>query len=173
MSFLHSFSAIDTFVFDIDGVLTDGMVIPLPDGSMVRRMNIKDGYALQLAVKKGYRVIAISGAISDEVKLRLKKLGVQSVYMGIENKLQCLEVLVEKNQLSREKILFMGDDIPDIELMKYAGFACCPNDAVSEIKNLAHYISPLNGGMGCVREVIEKTMKIQGNWTNDTSVKSR
>lgn len=173
MSFLHSFSAIDTFVFDVDGVLTDGMVIPMADGSMLRRMNIKDGYALQLAVKRGYRVIAISGAISDEVKARLKKLGVQSIYMGIENKLQCLQMLIEKNNLSREKILFMGDDIPDIELMKYAGFACCPNDAVSEIKNLAHYISPLNGGMGCVREVIEKTMKIQGNWTNDTTVKSR
>lgn len=173
MSFLHSFSAIDTFVFDVDGVLTDGMVIPMADGSMLRRMNVKDGYALQLAVKRGYRVIAISGAISDEVKARLKKLGVQSIYMGIENKLQCLQMLIEKNNLSREKILFMGDDIPDIELMKYAGFACCPNDAVSEIKNLAHYISPLNGGMGCVREVIEKTMKIQGNWTNDTTVKSR
>lgn len=173
MNLLQRLGLISTFVFDVDGVLTDGSLLVLPNGVIARRMNVKDGYALQLAVKRGYRVIIISGGNSPEVRERLAKLGVHEVWMNVENKLECLQDYIEKHQLQTSEVLFMGDDIPDFELMTYAGVSSCPNDAVAEIKQQAHYISPINGGFGCVREVIEKVMKIRGDWQLDTTVKSK
>lgn len=161
------------FVFDMDGVLTDGSLLVMPGGVWVRRMNIKDGYALQLAVKKGYRVIIISGSNSDEVKERLNRLGIPEVHMNIKDKAGLLQQLISSDSLKPEEILCMGDDIPDLELLQWAGVACCPADAVSEIKAVAHYISPVKGGEGCVRDVIEKVMKVRGDWHNDTSIPSK
>ena len=172
MNVLELFKPITTFVFDIDGVLTDGMLLVMP-GAMVRRMNIKDGYALQLAVKKGYRVVVISGGNSPEVKDRLQKLGIQDIYMKVENKLECLEQYKAKHQLKNEEILFMGDDIPDYDVMQSVALPCCPADAVTEIRGIARYISPFKGGEGCGRDVIEKTMKLRGDWMVDTKVKSQ
>ncbi len=173
MSILQRFEKITTFVFDVDGVLTDGFVFVLGGGLMARRMNVKDGYALQLAIKKGYRVMVISGGDSPEVRERLNKLGVHDVWMQVEDKLACLQDYLEARSIDKEEVLFMGDDIPDVNVMQFVGLACCPNDAVAEIRQLCSYISPLKGGYGCGRDVIEKVMKLKGDWTIDTSVKSK
>lgn len=136
-------------------------------------MNIKDGYALQLAIKRGYRVIIISGGNSDEVRDRLLKLGVTEVYMQVENKAEVLKSLMQTEAIESSSILFMGDDIPDLSLMQMAGVACCPSDAVTEIREKALYISHLEGGQGCARDVIEKVMKLRGHWSEDVTVRSR
>jgi 3-deoxy-D-manno-octulosonate 8-phosphate phosphatase (KDO 8-P phosphatase) len=168
---LDSFKNINSFVFDMDGVLTDGSLLVMDEG-MIRRMHVKDGYALQLAVKRGYTVMVISGGKSPQVKDRLAKLGVEHVYMPVEDKLEKLKAVMATQNLQREHILYMGDDIPDIDVMLYCGLACCPADAVAEIKKISKYISPLNGGEGCVRDVIEKVMKLQGKWVLDTHTPS-
>ncbi len=170
---LALFKNVSCFVFDMDGVLTDGSLLVMPGGIWARRMNIKDGYALQLAVKKGYSVIIISGSKSDEVKERLNRLGISEVYMEVKDKAGFLQKIITSNSLKPDAILCMGDDIPDLELLKSAGVACCPADAVAEIKSASHYISPVKGGEGCVRDVIEKVMKLRGDWHNDTSVPSK
>lgn len=165
---LEKFQKITHFVFDVDGVLTDGKLLILPGGVMARTMNIKDGYALQLAIKKGYRVTIISGGNSNEVKERLTLLGVSEVYMQVTDKGSLLQSLMSKQNANANSFLFMGDDIPDMQCMKMVGLACCPADAIDEIKELAVYIAALKGGDGCAREVIEKVMKLRGDW-NDTS----
>ncbi|MEP6683875.1 MAG: HAD-IIIA family hydrolase [Parafilimonas sp.] len=169
---LKSFKTITTFIFDVDGVLTDGSLLIMDNGEMLRKMHVKDGYALQLAVKKGFLIFIISGSNSPQVKERLARLGVVNVYMQVENKLEKLRILSTEFNLQKEEILFMGDDIPDFEVMQYCGFACCPADAVSEIKSISKYISPVKGGEGCVRDVIEKVMKVQGKWIADTNIPS-
>ncbi|HEY6974826.1 MAG TPA: HAD hydrolase family protein [Chitinophagaceae bacterium] len=173
MNILELFKLITTFVFDVDGVLTDGNLLVMPGGAMVRCMNIKDGYALQLAVKRGYNVIVISGGSSPEVKERLNKLGVINVWMQVTDKKTLLEDFIRQNNLLQNEILFMGDDIPDYDVMNYVGLPCCPADAAVEIKQISKYISPLQGGIGCARDVIEKVMKLRGDWTKDTHVKSQ
>lgn len=164
---------VTAFVFDVDGVLTNGNILIMPNGLMARQMNIKDGYALQLAVKKNYHVAVISGGNPAEVKERMQLLGVQDMYMRVTDKKICLEEYMLVNNLRREEVLFMGDDIPDYEVMQYAGVACSPADAAQEIISIAHYISPLKGGEGCARDVIEKVMKLRGDWQVDTHIKSR
>ncbi|ULQ53924.1 KdsC family phosphatase [Flavihumibacter fluvii] len=173
MSLLERFKEITTFVFDVDGVLTDGTLWIHDDGEMVRRMNIKDGYALQLAIKKGYRILVISGGTSAAVVHRLAKLGVRDVFMQVEQKTGVLQDYCANHHITTSEVLFMGDDIPDYGMMQLAGLACAPADAVAEIKQLAQYISPFAGGHGCVREVIEKVMKLRGDWAIDTSVSSK
>ncbi len=174
MNLLSLFKPITTFVFDVDGVLTDGTLFLFPGGEMVRRMSIKDGYALQLAVKQGYRVIIISGGFSELVKERLLKLGVTEVFMKVADKKQVLADYAAANKINWNEILFMGDDIPDQEVMEQEGLlACCPADAVEEIKAVCQYISTYTGGAGCARDVIEKTMKLNGKWHHITEVKSK
>lgn len=170
---LHKFKHINTFVFDVDGVLTDGNLLVLPGGVMARTMNIKDGYALQLAVKKGYHVLVISGGNSPEVKDRLEKLGVTHVWMQVSDKPAVLKEYMQQHQLAAETVLYMGDDIPDLQVIQLAGLPCCPADAVQEIKEKSVYISHLTGGTGCVRDVIEKVMKLRGDWGEDSSVRAQ
>lgn len=173
MNVLELFKPITTFVFDVDGVLTDGMLLVMPGGLMARRMNIKDGYALQLAIKRGYRVVIISGGNSPEVKERLNNLGITDVFMRVENKLECLQQYMQQHRLTAEELLFMGDDIPDYEVMQLVALPCCPSDAAVEIRGVARYISPLKGGEGCGRDVIEKVLKLRGDWMTDTQIKSQ
>ncbi len=173
MNVLEKFKIIKTFVFDVDGVLTDGTLLVLNDGQQARSMNIKDGYALQLAVKKGYRVVVISGGTSDAVKDRLDKLGVKDCFLKVDDKKEKLVAYVTQHRLSWDEVLFMGDDIPDHACMQLVGLPCCPADAVPEIKQLSHYISPIAGGKGCARDVIEKVLKLNGHWNLDTTVASR
>jgi 3-deoxy-D-manno-octulosonate 8-phosphate phosphatase (KDO 8-P phosphatase) len=167
---LEKFKVIKTFVFDVDGVLTEGSLLILNDGQMARLMNIKDGYALQLAVKKGYRVVIISGGTSGAVKERLERLGIT---LKVDNKKEKLIEYVADNQLNWNEVLFMGDDIPDYVPMQLTGLPCCPADAVAEIKQISLYISPIAGGKGCARDVIEKVLKLNGHWDLDTTVSSR
>jgi 3-deoxy-D-manno-octulosonate 8-phosphate phosphatase (KDO 8-P phosphatase) len=167
MNLLERFSQIKTFVFDMDGVLTDGSLIILPGNEYIRTMNIKDGYALQLAVKKGYNVVVISGSISKPSAERLEYLGVRNVFMKVKDKEEVLAQFLLSNHLKWEETLFMGDDIPDLEVMKLVGLAACPADAVTEIKAISTFISSINGGKGCVREVIEKVLKLKNDWVVD------
>jgi 3-deoxy-D-manno-octulosonate 8-phosphate phosphatase (KDO 8-P phosphatase) len=158
---------INTFVFDYDGVLSDGSIITLDDGEAYRTTNVKDGYALQLARKKGYRVAVISGAKADCMIHRLKALQISDIFLGIENKLETFKTYLQKNGIDSSHVLFMGDDIPDYELMLASGLSSCPVDAAEEIKKIARYISHFAGGKGCVRDVIEQVLKVQGKWMND------
>lgn len=170
---LEKFRHIRCFVFDVDGVLTDGNLFVLADGLLARKMNIKDGYALQLAIKKGYKVVVISGGNSPEVKDRLTKLGVTDIWMQITNKPAVLESYMQEHALAKESVLCMGDDIPDLKMMQLSGLPVCPVDAVTEIKEVSVYISPLKGGEGCARDVIEKVMKLRNDWSDDGSVRAR
>ncbi len=173
MDISDHFKKITTFIFDIDGVLTDGTVLVLENGLQARRMSIKDGYALQLAVKKGYRLLVISGAVCVPVTERLNKLGIMDIHMSVANKKNFIEKYMADNKLKSEEILFMGDDIPDCAAMSVVGLPACPGDAVAEIKTAAKYISAYNGGMGCVRDVIEQVLKLNDHWHHEEDVASK
>lgn len=167
------FKEITTFIFDMDGVLTNGTVLVLENGLQARQMFIKDGYALQLAVKRGYRVVVLSGATAPSVIDRLTKLGITEIHMGISEKRKFVENFTIQHQLIKVGILFMGDDMPDLEVMDLAGISSCPADAIDEIKAVAGYVSPFNGGLGCVRDVIEQVMKARGDWFHQQGVASK
>ncbi|SDF98450.1 KdsC family phosphatase [Chitinophaga filiformis] len=173
MNILSLFKPISTFVFDVDGVLTDGTVQLLPNGEQSRKMNIRDGYALQLAVKKGYRVVIISGGKSESVVSRLQGLGIKDIYTGVLDKQEKLQDYVFENDLRWEEIIFMGDDIPDYRAMQLVGLPVCPADAAPEIKSISRYVSPVTGGNGCVREIIEKVLKLNNHWMMDEEIASR
>ena len=158
---------IKTFIFDYDGVLTEGTIIMTEHGEALRISNIKDGYALQLAIKLGYRIAIISGAKSKSMSHRLKALKITDVFLGIGNKLETFHSYLRTNSIDSSEVLFMGDDIPDYQIMKEVGMPTCPADAAEEIKKLAQYISHVPGGKGCVRDVIEQVMKVQGKWMTD------
>ena len=161
---LHNIRA---FVFDIDGVLTTGIFQIGPDGAPVRNLNSKDGYAMQLAIKKGFVVAVISGGKCPGVKASLQRLGLTDIYMAYPHKMDAWNDLLavhEHQGLRAENILYMGDDIPDYHLMEAAGIGAAPSNAAPEIRELAQYVSPKAGGEGCVRDVIEQTLKLQGNW---------
>jgi len=164
MNVLELFTPVKVFVFDIDGVLTDGMLHVQEDGELLRRMNIKDGYALQLAVKKGYKVWVISGGKTNAVKNRLSRLGVEDVYVDVKDKVALLTQKMSEISLRKENVLYMGDDMPDLAAMQLCGLRTCPSDAVAEIRNIADYISPFAAGAGCARDVIEKVLKINNHW---------
>lgn len=172
MLILSRFKLIKAFAFDMDGVLTDGSVIVDSHNNWLRRMNIRDGYALQLAVRLGFGVIIISGSNSDSVEARLRKLGVADVYMDVKNKEEFLKSFAAEKKIDLNELLFMGDDIPDYQCMKMAGIAACPADAAFEIKGIASYISPFAGGNGCVRDVIEKVLKLNNKWTLQNNIAS-
>jgi 3-deoxy-D-manno-octulosonate 8-phosphate phosphatase (KDO 8-P phosphatase) len=167
------FKNITTFIFDVDGVLTDGTVLVLENGLQARRMSIRDGYALQLAVKKGYRMLVISGAAASPVVDRLNKLGITEVHMGVQDKKSFIEEFVAAHRLNTSNILFMGDDIPDLEAMTAVGLPACPSDAAGEIREVSQYISPYNGGSGCVRDVIEQVLRQRNDWHHRDDVSSR
>ncbi len=170
---MDHFKNINTFIFDIDGVLTDGTVLVLENGLQARRMNIKDGYALQLAVKKGYFVLVVSGAAASPVVDRLNKLGIKEVHMGVEDKKAFVTQFISTNKLDAAGVLYMGDDIPDLEVMSLVGLPACPADATPEVIAISKYVSGYGGGMGCVRDVIEKVLKQNGHWQHSTQITSR
>lgn len=166
-SFLNKLKEITTLIFDVDGVLTDGSVFVNEDGVQSRAFNIKDGYALQLAIKCGYNVCTVSGSRSKSAVYRLNSLGIKDVYMGIHTKIEKLKIYLEEKSISPKNVLYMGDDIPDFEAMQYVGLPVCPADAVEEIKAISKYVSAYAGGTGCARDVIEKVLKIQGRWMQE------
>jgi 3-deoxy-D-manno-octulosonate 8-phosphate phosphatase (KDO 8-P phosphatase) len=164
LNFKQRLTKITTIMFDVDGVMTDGKVLVMESGEMVRNMNSKDGYALHLAIKKGYRVVIISGGHNQAIKTALARNGITDVFIKQQDKLACYKEYLALHALNDEEVVFMGDDLPDHEIMSRVGLAVCPNDAVPEIKQICQYISPKNGGEGCVRDIIEQVLRVQGNW---------
>lgn len=171
ISYKQIFPKIDTFIFDVDGVLTNGIVTVFPDGQLVRQMNIKDGYALKAAVKAGFKVCIISGGKNEGVRSRLQNLGITAIYLGAHNKIKQFNELVATHNLNPENILYMGDDIPDYPVMAKVGMPCCPQDAVREIQEVSKYISDKKGGEGCARDVIEQIMRVQEKWDSNFDAK--
>jgi 3-deoxy-D-manno-octulosonate 8-phosphate phosphatase (KDO 8-P phosphatase) len=166
-SFLNKLKDITTFIFDVDGVLTDGSVYVTESGEQFRQFNIKDGYALQLAAKCGFNVCAISGSRSKIAIYRLNSLGIRDVHVGAHKKMDNFKSYLESKHVGPLSVMYMGDDITDLEVMQQAGLAVCPADAAEEIKAISQYISPLGGGKGAVRDVIEKVLKVQGKWMSE------
>jgi len=164
MNFKERLNKITTIMFDVDGVLTDGKVLVMDSGEMVRNIYSKDGYALNQSVKKGYRMVVISGGNNVAIKNLLERHGIHDVFLRQHDKIGCYLEYMNLHKLKDEEVLFMGDDLPDYEIMTRVGVAVCPGDAVPEIKGICQYISPRNGGEGCIRDVIEQVMRVQGKW---------
>ena len=170
-SYKQYLSSINALLFDVDGVLTNGIVTVFPNGELVRQMNIKDGYALKTAVDAGLKVCIISGGTNEGVRKRLEGLGITDIYLGAHNKIKQYNEIVDKYNLVPENVLYMGDDIPDYPVMKLVGLPCCPNDAAPEIQKIASYISNKKGGEGCVRDIIEQILRVQGKWNGNFDAK--
>lgn len=170
-SYKELMNDIKAFIFDIDGVLTDGTVHIAEDGQLLRQMNIKDGYAMKVAIDKEYPICIISGGSNEGVRIRLQNLGIKDVYLATPDKVEKFHEICDAYQLKPEEILYMGDDIPDYLVMQKVGLPTCPQDAVQEIKGISKYISHANGGKGAVRDVIEQVLKVQGKWMDDFDAK--
>jgi 3-deoxy-D-manno-octulosonate 8-phosphate phosphatase (KDO 8-P phosphatase) len=168
-NFKEGLQDIKAFAFDVDGVLSSPLVYLHPNGELMRSMNTKDGYALQYAVKRGYPIAIITGGTTEAVGLRFRGLGITDIYLGSDYKPDDFTDFIFKYGLKPEQVLYMGDDLPDYEVMKQAGVPCCPADAVEEIKSVAHYISPFTGGNGCVRDIIEQVLRLHGRWMDGES----
>ncbi|QPH39587.1 KdsC family phosphatase [Pedobacter endophyticus] len=165
--FLQKLREINTFIFDVDGVLTDGSVQVTDNGQSLRTFNIKDGYAMQLAVKRGYTICIISGGNGIALARRFLNLGISDVFLGVEDKGAVFDQYLKDKNVNAAEVLYMGDDIPDLEIMERVGLPTCPADAVEEVKASSQFISPYNGGKTAVRDVIEKVMKVQGKWHDE------
>jgi 3-deoxy-D-manno-octulosonate 8-phosphate phosphatase (KDO 8-P phosphatase) len=163
-SYKEIMNTITTFVFDVDGVLTDGSVFVNNSGEMLRTMNIRDGYALKTAIDCGYNVCIISGGSNEGVRVRLRNLGITDIHLGTPDKVATFDEYTDVYSILPEQVLYMGDDIPDYHVMQLVGLPTCPQDACPEIKGISKYISHKNGGKGAVRDVIEQVMKVQGKW---------
>ncbi|MBW1296652.1 KdsC family phosphatase [Aquimarina litoralis] len=163
---------ITTFIFDVDGVLTDGNVIINTEGELLRTMNVKDGYALKAAVRQGFNLCIISGGKNEGVRKRLEGLEIKDIYLGAHHKIEQLQEYMNKNNIKLENVLYMGDDIPDLPVMEMVGLPTCPQDAVAEVKEIAKYVSFKKGGKGCVRDVIEQVLKVQGKWVQNYNAKA-
>lgn len=168
----QKFSKIKAVILDVDGVLTDGTLQVTEAGEQLRTFYVKDGYAMQLAVKMGLHLWVISGGKSEGVRKRLEGLGIQEIHLGVSNKRDVLESLMQQYEIESEYLLYVGDDMPDYEVMQLVGIATCPQDAVEDIKQISHYMSPFKGGRGVVRDILEKILKIQGMWGVETQIKS-
>lgn len=167
MNQLERFQPIKTFIFDVDGVLTNSHVLVLEDGRLLRQMSVRDGYAIKRAIQQGYRICVITGGSSEGVKKRLQGLGVRDVYLGQQDKIEAYEEYMDAYEIDPDTVLYMGDDLPDYPVMRKVGLPTCPKNAAPEVLALAKYISPYEGGSGCARDVIEKVMRLHGTWTDE------
>lgn len=163
---------ITTFIFDVDGVLTNGKVLITSEGEMYREMDTKDGYALKCALDQGFKVCIISGGTNEGVRNRLKALGIYDIYLGAHHKGDPFQDVLDSYELSPDEILYMGDDMPDIEVMEQVAVAACPQDAVADVKAVSNYISHKKGGEGCVRDIVEQTLRVQGKWRKNIGAKN-
>ena len=164
MFFKDELKKIKAFVFDVDGVLSHHAMHLTPEGELVRTSCAKDGYAIMYAIRKGYKVIIISGGGAPGMAERFRKLGIQDIYLKIENKVEALLEVINKYNLEKEEIMYMGDDIPDYNVMQMVGLPVCPADACEEIKSVSRYISDIEGGEGCARDVISQVLKARMDW---------
>ena len=163
---------ITTFIFDVDGVLTNGKVLITSEGEMYREMDTKDGYALKCALDQGFKVCIISGGTNEGVRNRLRALGIYDIYLGAHHKGEPFQDVLDSYELSPDEILYMGDDMPDIEVMEQVAVAACPQDAVADVKTVSNYISHKKGGEGCVRDIVEQTLRVQGKWRKNIGAKN-
>jgi 3-deoxy-D-manno-octulosonate 8-phosphate phosphatase (KDO 8-P phosphatase) len=163
-SYKEILNDITTFIFDVDGVLTDNSVHVSQTGEMLRIMNIRDGFAMKAAIESGYNVCIISGGSNEGVRIRLQNLGITDIHLGSSDKVKTFKEYTALYNINPDHVLYMGDDIPDYHVMHLVGLSACPQDAVVEIKAISKYISHKNGGKGAVRELIEQVMKVQGKW---------
>jgi 3-deoxy-D-manno-octulosonate 8-phosphate phosphatase (KDO 8-P phosphatase) len=166
-NYKHLLPKIKTFIFDVDGVLTDGKILINSDDELLRSFDTKDGYAMKCALVKGFKIAIITGGRNEAVRERFKELGVIDIYLGAHHKLDAYQDLMDNYDLNPEEILYIGDDIPDIPVMEKVGLGCCPADAASDVKAMADYVSHKKGGEGCVRELIEQVLRVQGKWSLD------
>jgi 3-deoxy-D-manno-octulosonate 8-phosphate phosphatase (KDO 8-P phosphatase) len=166
-NYKHLLPKIKTFIFDVDGVLTDGKILINSDGELLRSFDTKDGYAMKCALVKGFKIAIITGGRNEAVRERFKELGVIDIYLGAHHKLDAYQDLMDNYDLNPEEILYIGDDIPDIPVMEKVGLGCCPANAASDVKAMADYVSHKKGGEGCVRELIEQVLRVQGKWSLD------
>jgi 3-deoxy-D-manno-octulosonate 8-phosphate phosphatase (KDO 8-P phosphatase) len=164
--FKKKLNHIKGFVFDVDGVFTDGKIFILPDGKQMRNMNVKDGYAVHFATKKGYPIGIITGGKCESIRVRFEELGLTDIYIASKDKRADFATFLAKHNITANDVLYMGDDLPDLLVMKTAGLATCPHDAAKEIIEISHYVSDKRSGDGCVRDVIEQTLKLQGKWAD-------
>lgn len=167
-NFKEDIAKIRAFVFDVDGVFTDGGIVPTTDGDFVRKYNAKDGYALAYALKMGYIVAIITGGRGKSLEMRFNMLGVTKLYVNCADKISALKEFMAEYELATEEVMMMGDDIPDLDAMRHVEMAVCPCDAASEIIEASRYVSQFGGGFGCVRDVIEQTLRARGDWAKDS-----
>lgn len=163
----YDLKKIKAFAFDVDGVLSPSTIPMSNDGVPVRMANIKDGYALQHAVKKGYKIAIITGANTESIRHRYEMLGIKDIYLKASHKIDIFKLWMDENGLIPEEVLYMGDDIPDMKCLLSSGLSCCPADACQEIRNVSKYISSISGGYGCVRDVVQQVLRANGDWMND------
>ncbi len=164
MSYKEKLVKIKNFVFDVDGVFTDGSIIVDNQGNEFRVFSTRDGITVKLATDKGYNFCVISGGKNEGVRKRLNRLGVKNVFLGVDDKIQVFESFINDNNLNLTETMFMGDDLPDINILKKVGLSCSPNDAAHEVREIVDYVSIKKGGEGCVRDIIEQVLTIQNNW---------
>ena len=163
----YDLKRIKAIIFDVDGVLSAETITLAVDGEPLRTVNIKDGYAIQLAVKMGLRVVILTGGTTEAVRLRYQRLGVEDIYMGCAVKVKTYDEFLRKYGLTDADVMYMGDDIPDLEIMRRVGCPVCPQDACADVKDASIYVSPHKGGCGCGRDVIEQTLRAHGKWLSD------
>ena len=166
-NFKEDIARVEAFVFDVDGVMTDGGIIPALEGDFIRRCNAKDGYAIAYALREGFKVCVISGGRGKMLENRLTMLGVTKMYLNCMNKVEALEKFLAENDLDRQSVIYMGDDIPDLECMMRVGIPVCPADAAMEVVEASRYVSEYNGGHGAVRDIVEQALRAKGCWAKN------
>lgn len=167
MNTLELFKDVEAVIFDVDGVLSPSNLLVLENGQLLRQTNSRDGYAIKYAIKSGLKVAIITGGKSDGVIKRYNDLGVLDIFSGVDDKVEALEDYLYAYDLNPEKVIYVGDDLPDYEVIQKVGIPCCPNDAAEEIKAFCKYISPVDGGFGVARDILEKVMKLNGTWLQE------
>ena len=168
-NFKELLADVEAIVFDVDGVMTDGGIIPLADGDFIRKYYAKDGYALAYAVKHGLNIGVISGGFGKILESRMNRLGIEHRYLGCMDKIAAIDDFISKTGVKRENVIYMGDDIPDLEVLRHVGIPVAPADACSEVLQAAVYISEYKGGAGAVRDIIEQVLRVKGMWALDSS----
>lgn len=167
-NFKELLADVEAIVFDVDGVMTDGGIMPLADGDFIRKYNAKDGYALAYAVKHNFKIGVISGGFGKTLESRLNRLHIEYQYLACMDKIAAIDDFIAKTGVKRENIVYMGDDIPDLEVLRYVGIPVAPADACSEVLESVIYVSEHRGGEGAVRDIIEQVLRVQGSWALDS-----
>lgn len=167
-NFKEDIARVEAFVFDVDGVMTDGGIIPTPDGDFIRRYYAKDGYAVASAIREGFKVCVISGGRGEMLRRRLEMLGVERMYLNCMDKIAAIREFMDDNNLDAQNVIYMGDDIPDLECMRLVGIPVCPADACMEVIEASRYVSEYNGGQGAVRDIVEQVMRAKGCWAKSS-----